>query len=217
VRAAAILDVDGTLVDTNYQHALAWYEGFRQAGVELPVWQIHRRIGMGGDQLVADLTDAAFEEAHGDAVRAAEHVLYLAAMRTVAPLRGAGALLDTLRRRGHRVVLASSAHADELDHYLDLLDARGRVDGWTDAGDVEHTKPHADLVQAALERLGDGEAVMVGDSPYDIEAAGRAGIETIAVLTGGFSAAELRDAGAASVFASIEELEGGLDETLLSR
>jgi HAD superfamily hydrolase (TIGR01549 family) len=213
VAPAVILDVDGTLVDTNYQHALAWYEAFRQSGVELAVWRIHRRMGMGGDQLVADLTDTAFDEAHGDDVRAAERALYRDAMRSVAVLHGAGDLLDTLRRRGHRVALASSANAQELDHYLDLLDARSRVDGWTDSADVERTKPHADLVHAALDKLETDDAVMVGDSPYDVEAAARAGVQTIAVLTGGYSEAELRESGAVCVFASIEELQAALDDT----
>ena len=214
---AAILDIDGTLVDTNYQHALAWYEAFRQHGVHLPVWRLHRHIGMGGDQLVAALTDRAFDEAHGDEVRAAESVLYLAMIRTVAPLQGASDLLDVLRRRGHEIVLASSAKAQEVDHYLDLLDARSRVEAWTTASDVEQTKPHPDLVLAALARLDTKRAVMVGDTPYDVEAARAAKVPTVAVLTGGFSEAELLDAGAACVFDSIAELTARLDETPFSR
>ena len=213
----AILDIDGTLVDTNYQHALAWYEAFRQHGVKLPVWRIHRHIGMGGDQLVAALTDDAFEERCGDAVRSAETALYTVAMRTVAPLQGAGDLIELLRRRGSRVVLASSAKAAEVDHYLDLLDARRRVEGWTTSADVERTKPHPDLVLAAREVLGgDGPAVMVGDTPWDIEAARKAGVETIAVRTGGFSADELREAGAACVMESIVELSERIDDTPLA-
>jgi HAD superfamily hydrolase (TIGR01509 family) len=214
--AAAILDVDGTLVDTNYQHALAWYEAFRQSGIDLPVWRIHRAIGMGGDHVVAALTDTAFDERHGDDVRAAEGALYMAQIRTVAPLEGATDLIELLRRRGHEVVLASSAKAEELDHYLDLLDARSRVDGWTTSADVTNTKPDPDLVHAALDRIDAKDAVMIGDSPYDVEAAKRAKVETIAVLTGGFSEAELRDAGAVSVFSSIPDLLAGIDDTPLS-
>ena len=212
---AAILDVDGTLVDTNYQHALAWYEAFRQSGVTLPVWRIHRHIGMGGDQLVPALTDDGFDESHGDDVRAAESALYLAAMRTVEPLAGASDLIETLRRRGHKIVLASSAKAQEVDHYLDLLDARSRVDGWTTSADVEQTKPQPDLVVAALEKGGGGDAVMVGDSTWDCRAAKEAGIESIGVLTGGFSRDELRDAGAAQVYESIVEMRRDLDATPL--
>jgi len=214
--AAAILDVDGTLVDTNYQHTLAWYEAFRQSGVELPVWRIHRAIGMGGDQMVAALTDEAFDERHGDDVRAAEAALYMAAIRTVSPLEGAVDLIELLRRRGLETVLASSAKAAEVDHYLDLLDARPRVDGWTTSADVERTKPHPDLVRAALDKVSATRAVMVGDSPYDVEAAGRAKVPTIAVLTGGFSEAELLDAGAECVFASIPALIDEFDATPLS-
>jgi len=116
---AAILDIDGTLVDTNYQHTLSWYEAFRQHGVQLPAWRIHRHMGMGGDQLIAALTDEAFDAVHGDAVRDAEGALYLAAMRSVAPLEGARDLIELLRRRGHAIVLASSAKAQEVDHYID--------------------------------------------------------------------------------------------------
>jgi HAD superfamily hydrolase (TIGR01549 family) len=213
---AAILDVDGTLVDTNYQHALAWYEAFRQSGVTLPVWRVHRHIGMGGDQLVAALTDPQFDDLRGDDVRAAEQALYLAAMRTVEPLEGASELIDVLRRRGHRVLLASSAKAKEIDYYLDLLDARARVDGWTTASDVARTKPHADLISAALEMLGTSDAVLVGDTPFDVEAARRAGVQTIAVLTGGYSEAELLDAGAIRVHASIADLIAALEETPLT-
>jgi phosphoglycolate phosphatase-like HAD superfamily hydrolase len=113
------------------------------------------------------------------------------------------------------VVLASSAKPDEVDHYLDLLDARELVDGWTDSGDVDATKPEPDLVRAAMEKAGGGDAVMVGDSTWDCVAAGRAGIETVAVLTGGFSEAELREAGAVVVFESIEELRARVGETPL--
>ena len=113
------------------------------------------------------------------------------------------------------LVLASSAKSDEVDHYLDLLDARELVDAWTDSSDVEATKPEPDLVHAAIDKAGGGEAVMVGDSTWDCEAAGRAGIETVAVLTGGFSEQELRAAGAVAVFESIEELRRRLHDTPL--
>lgn len=213
----AILDIDGTLIDTNYQHALCWYEALRQHGVHLPVWKIHRHMGMGGDQLIAELTDEAFEEAHGEDVRAAEKALYLKAMSSVSPLEGASDLIDVLRRRGHGIVLASSAKAQEVDHYLGLLDARARVEGWTTSADVEATKPEPDLIKAAIKKLGSDDAVMVGDTPWDVEAARRAGIETIAVLTGGFHEAELVEAGAACVFESVVALAVALDETPLRR
>jgi len=212
---AAILDVDGTLVDTNYQHALAWYRAFRQHGVVLPIWRIHRHIGMGGDQLVASLVSEAFDEEQGEDVRAAEKALYLSLIDEVQPLEGARELITDLRENGHAVVLASSAKADEVDHYLELLDARGVVDGWTTSADVESTKPEPDLVAAAVEKAGGGKAVMVGDSTWDCESAKRAGLKSVGVLMGGFSERELLDAGAECVFDSLVALRRNLAETPL--
>jgi HAD superfamily hydrolase (TIGR01509 family) len=209
----AILDIDGTLVDTNYQHAIAWYRAFRQHEVILPVWRIHRHIGMGGDQLVEALAGKEIEEEKGDEVRSAEKALYLALIEEVEPMEGARQLIADLKERGHTVVLASSAKADEVEHYLDLLDARELADDWTTSADVESTKPQPDLVEAARSKAGGGDAVMVGDTPWDVKAAAAAGVETIAVLTGGFAEAELRDAGACAVFESIEELRQRLGET----
>jgi HAD superfamily hydrolase (TIGR01509 family) len=215
VPLAAILDVDGTLVDTNYHHAIAWYRAFRQHEKILPIWLIHRHIGMGGDQLVAALAGEKWDEEHGDDVRTAEKALYMALIDEVEPLQGARGLIEDLKDRGHSVVLASSAKESEVDHYLDLLDARELADGWTTSADVDATKPEPDLVKAAIEKAGGGEALMLGDTVWDVEAAKRAGVETIAVLTGGFSEAELRDAGAGWVFESIEALREGLAETPL--
>ena|SRR5436305_1606463 len=213
---AAILDIDGTLVDTNYHHAIAWYRAFRQHGIVLPIWRIHRHIGMGGDQLVEALTDEKTEEEKGDDIRDAEKPLYMSMIEEVEPLDGARELIVELKDRGHTVVLASSAKEDEVDHYLDLLDARDLADGWTTSADVEETKPEPDLVKAAVEKAGGGEAVMLGDTPWDVVAAKRAGVETVAVLTGGFSEQEVREAGAAAVFESIAELRERLDETALA-
>ena len=214
--AVAILDIDGTLVDTNYHHTVAWYRAFRQHGIVLPLWQIHRHMGMGGDQLVASLTDDATEEEKGDDIRSAEKALYLVFIEEVEPMEGSRELIVDLKDRGHTVVLASSAKADEVDHYLDQLDAREIADDWTTSADVESTKPQPDLVQAALDKAGADDGVMIGDTPWDIEAAKRAGIETIAVLTGGFSRDELEEAGAAVVFESVAELRSRLGETPLA-
>jgi HAD superfamily hydrolase (TIGR01549 family) len=215
VAPVAILDVDGTLVDTNYHHAIAWYRAFRQHGELLPVWRIHRHIGMGGDQLVAALCGERIEAEKGDSIRTAEKALYMALIEEVEALHGARELLEDLKRRGHTVVLASSAKQDEIDHYLELLDARELADDWTSSADVEATKPAPDLVRAAIDKSGQADAVMVGDSTWDCEAAERAGVETVAVLTGGFSEDELREAGALAVFHSIEDLRRHLDETPL--
>lgn len=217
VPPAAILDIDGTLVDTNYHHAIAWYRAFRQHDEVLPIWRIHRHIGMGGDHLVKALCGDDVDEEKGDDIRAAEKALYMALIVEVEPLQGARDLIADLKKRGHAVVLASSAKQKEVDHYLDLLDARELADGWTSSADVESTKPDPDLVQTALEKAGGGEAVMVGDSTWDCEAAKRAGIETVAVLTGGFSEAELEEAGAVAVYQSIDELRRSIDQTPLGR
>jgi HAD superfamily hydrolase (TIGR01509 family) len=215
--AVAILDIDGTLLDTNYQHALAWYRAFRRHGVVLPVWRIHRHIGMGGDQLLPALSSEQFEREHGEQVREDEKALYGEMIEEVEPMRDARALIEQLSQRGHTVLLASSAKAEEVEHYLDLLDARELADGWTTSADVESTKPEPDLVHAALQKAEAAavDAVMVGDTPYDVEAAARAGVPTIAVLTGGFSEAELREAGAVQVFESVGELLARLGETAL--
>jgi HAD superfamily hydrolase (TIGR01509 family) len=213
---AAILDIDGTLVDTNFHHAIAWYKAFRHHEIVLPIWRIHRHIGMGGDQLVAALCDDQTEEEKGDAIRTAEKVLYTELIGDVEPLKGSRELIEDLKERGHAVVLASSAKEEEVDHYLDLLDARDLADDWTTSADVEATKPEPDLVKAAMEKAGNDDAVMVGDTTWDCEAAKRAGIQTVTVLTGGFSEAELRDAGAVAVFHSIEELRKALDDTPLA-
>jgi HAD superfamily hydrolase (TIGR01549 family) len=213
---AAILDIDGTLVDTNFQHAIAWYRAFRRHEIVLPIWRIHRHIGMGGDQLVAALCGDEAEEAKGDEIRAAEKELYAELIGEVEPLAGSRGLIEDLKERAHAVVLASSAKEEEVDHYLDLLDARELADGWTTSADVEATKPEPDLVQAAVDKAGGGDAVMVGDSTWDCEAAKRAGLQTVAVLTGGFSEAELREAGAVAVYHSIEDLRESLDETPLA-
>jgi HAD superfamily hydrolase (TIGR01509 family) len=215
-KPAAILDVDGTLVDTNYQHAIAWYRAFRQHGVLLPLWRIHRHIGMGGDQLVASLVGEEFDAEHGDDVRSAEKALYMALIVEVEPLEGARELITDLRESGHAVVLASSAKAQEVDHYIDLLDARGIVDGWTTSADVRRTKPEPDLVQAAIEKAGGKPAVLLGDSTWDCRSAKRAGIPTVGVLTGGFSEQELLDAGAVAVFESLHDLRENLESTPLA-
>ena len=212
---AALLDVDGTLIDANYHHALAWYRAFRRSGITLPLWRIHRHVGMGGDQLVPALVGDATDHRVGDQVREARADEYARLIGEVAPLEGARELMLDLRERGLTVVLASSSPQREIDRYLDLLDARGVADCWTTDDDVESTKPEPDLVRAALDKAGAEEGVMVGDTPWDIEAARRAGLETVCVITGGFSEQELRDAGAAAVFESVEELRRRLDETPL--
>ena len=210
---AAILDIDGTLVDSNYQHALAWYRAFRLHGITLPVWRCHRAIGMGGDQLVSYLAGEGFDEREGSTVRTEEHALFQQLKHEVQPFAGARGLIEDLKERGCKIVLASSAKAEDVAHFLDLLDARELADGWTDSSSVERTKPEPDLVAAALEIVGGGPGVMIGDSTWDVAAAKKLKVPTICVRTGGFGADELLDAGAEGVYDSIVELRERLDDT----
>jgi HAD superfamily hydrolase (TIGR01509 family) len=213
----AILDIDGTLVDTNYQHAIAWFRAFIAHDIVRPIWRIHRHIGMGGDQLVTALCGEDTERELGDKIRDAEKEEYGKLIGEVRTMEGSRELIATLKDRGHVVVLASSAKEDEVDAYLDLLDARELADAWTTSADVDATKPEPDLVRSALERVhaAADDAVMVGDTPWDVEAAKRAGVGTLAVVTGGFAEQELREAGAVDVFESVADLLERLDTTPL--
>jgi HAD superfamily hydrolase (TIGR01549 family) len=213
----AIFDVDGTLVDTNYQHALAWFRAFRRYDITVPVWRIHRATGMGGDHLVSAVTDEETELRHGDDLRAAWGEEFDSMIAEVVPFEGARELLQEVRDRGFRLVLASSGQQEHVDHYLDLLDARDLAQAWTTSADVDETKPDPDLVHVALEKVGGTRGVMVGDSTWDFVAAQRAGVSSLAVRTGGFSVEELREAGAERVFDSLVELRESLDDTKLAR
>ena len=213
---AVLLDVDGTLIDSNYHHALAWYRAFRRHDVVLPMWRIHRAVGMGGDQLVPALVGRELDEEQGDDIRAARDEIYKSGlMDEVAPLEGGHELIAELKDRGLKVVLASSSPKDELERYLDLLEARELADAWTTKDDVDATKPAPDLILAALEKAQAESAVLVGDTPWDVEAASKTGVETVCVITGGWSKQELREAGAIAVFESVDELRRRLDETPL--
>ena len=209
---AALLDVDGTLIDANYHHALAWYRAFKRHGIVLPLWRIHRHVGMGGDQLVPALAGDEVESEHGDEIRDARTEIYADLIDDVCPLAGGAELIQDLKTRELAVVLASSSPEDEVSHYLELL-GNPDVDAYTTDDDVAATKPEPDLVRAALDKAGTDDAVMVGDTPWDIEAAKKAGLETICVITGGWAEQELRDAGAAATFESVEDLRRRLDET----
>jgi HAD superfamily hydrolase (TIGR01549 family) len=203
----AILDVDGTLVDTNYHHALAWHRALHANGHRVQMWKVHRHIGMGGDQILDALIGERAAAEQGDEIREAEAEAYGELIGEVEPMEGARELIERLCDEGATVILASSAKQEEVDHYLDLLDARELVAGWTTSADVENTKPDPDLVNAALEKAGGDEpSVMVGDSVWDVKAASAAGIPTLAVLTGGFSEAELKEAGAVEVVREVSQL-----------
>ena len=214
---AAILDVDGTLVDSNYHHALAWYRAFREAGVVLPLWRLHRHVGMGGDKYVAAVAGDDVERRLGDQLRDRWQTLFDELLPEVEPFDGAYDLIARLRERGHRIVLASSAIQAHFNAFVDdKLGARELVNAWTTKDDVEASKPDPDIVTAALEKAATRTAVMIGDTPWDCLSASRAGIPTICVLTGGFSADELRDAGAVAVFESLQALLKRVDDTPLA-
>jgi HAD superfamily hydrolase (TIGR01509 family) len=215
--SVAILDIDGTLVDTNYQHTISWARAFAAHELVLPLWRIHTHIGMGGDQLVSALCGDEVEARLGDGIRAAESDRYMELIDEVEPMEGSRELIVALKERGHAVVLASSAKEQEVDHYLSLLDARELADGWTTSADVERTKPAPDLVHAALNIVSEppSGATMIGDTPWDVRAADKAGVQTITVVTGGFSEQELTDAGAGAVYESVAALGDDLDNTRL--
>jgi phosphoglycolate phosphatase-like HAD superfamily hydrolase len=220
---AAVLDIDGTLVDSNYLHVVSWHEAFRQFGIELPFWRIHRAIGMGGDQLIPALAGEEVEAESGDDIRGAEGALYMERIDTVPAFPDAVDFVRFLVEKGHPVILSSSAKAAEVEHYLDLLGVRDDVEGWTTSADVQNTKPEPDVIKAGLEKLGKAGvgggnplAVMIGDSIFDVEAAGRAGLPTVALRTGGFGADELSELGAVAIFSSLEELREGYGKTPLN-
>ena len=211
----AILDVDGTLVDTNYHHSIAWSRALLAHGKVVPLVDLHRHMGMGGDQLVGEVAGEDFDREHGEDARAQEKEEYGKLIDEVQALEQATELVRALQERGCRVILSSSAKEEEVEHYLELL---GLDDGslpYTTSADVEQTKPQPDLIQAALDKVGGGgDAIMVGDSTWDCEAAKRAGVRTFALLTGGFGAEELRDAGAEAVYSRLPDLIDDLDELL---
>jgi HAD superfamily hydrolase (TIGR01509 family) len=206
---SVFFDIDGTLVDSNDLHVLAWQEAFRRMGVELRRDVIHDQIGKGGDKLIpALLPDAdeakrqAIDHAHGEIYKEK----YLPKVR---PFPKARELLVRVRDAGQRVLLASSASTSEVDFYLDLLDARALVTDVTSADDVAQSKPAPDIFACALTKVAPltaSEVMVVGDTPYDVEAARKCRIATIGVRSGGFADESLLDAGAAALYDDVEAL-----------
>lgn len=211
----AIFDLDGTLVDSNYQHAIAWYRAFREHGYSPPIWRIHRAIGMGGDHLVGAVCGAGAEAAHGDEIRATWAAEFDTIIGEVAVIAGAGQLLEAVRRRGFQLVVASSGKPEHVERYLDLLDARDLLAAWTTSDDVEDTKPAPDLLAVAMHKVHADGAISVGDSTWDFVSGAKLGVPGIAVRTGGFSVEELHEAGALAVYDSLPELTAALSDTPL--
>jgi HAD superfamily hydrolase (TIGR01549 family) len=215
LRAAVLLDIDGTLVDSTYHHALAWYRAFHSvvgADRTPALWRIHRTIGMGGDKLVAEVSDEQTEQAHGEELREAWERNYTEVEQEVQALPGVTAMVRDLLDRGYVVALASSGKKHFSRNAADLLGIADDIALLTTSEDAEESKPEADLLHVTLEKLQDAHAidraVMVGDTPYDVEAAARAGLSCLAVRTGGFGVDELERAGAAQV---VEDLAGYAD------
>ncbi|HUR72819.1 MAG TPA: HAD family hydrolase [Sporichthya sp.] len=213
----AIFDVDGTLVDSNYQHALAWFRAFRRFGITRPIWRLHRGIGMGGDMFVPAIGGRDVEAAHGDELREAWEEEFDQLLGEIQPFEGVSELLADVKARGFRVVLASSGKTKYVEAFLDLFDGKSLADAWTTADDVENSKPEPDILAAALAKVGGASGVMVGDSVFDAQAAAKLQIPTLGVRTGGFSVGELHEAGVLQVFDSLVAFRQALDGTPLAR
>jgi HAD superfamily hydrolase (TIGR01549 family) len=202
-----VFDLDGTLVDSNYQHAIAWHRAFRQHGYRAAIWEIHRHVGMGGDQFVEALLGEEADNADGDELRDGHSEEFAKLIGEVEAIVGASELIAQLDDAGATVIIGSSAAQDECDHYVEMLGAADRIAGATTSADAEHSKPHPELVETALEKFGSGgPALMIGDATWDVKAAEAAGVPTLGLLTGGFSESELREVGAVEVSHSVAAL-----------
>lgn len=207
---AVIFDVDGTLVDSVDLHAQAWQDAFKDFGHDFGFDQIRQQIGKGGDQLLPVFLTQEEIEAKGEALETHRgKVLKQRYLPQIQAFPGVKALFERLRNDGIRTVLASSAKADEVETYMRITDITDLVDEQTSSDDAEKSKPHPDIFQAAMQKL-DGimpaDVVVIGDTPYDAEAAGKAGLRAIGVLCGGFTEAELRKAGCIAVYGGPEDL-----------
>ncbi len=202
-----VLDVDGTLMDTNYLHTEAWARAFEELGRQVPRAEIHKQIGKGSSMLISEFIEdeeaqEKAEERHGE--------IYLEMQKEHAyPLPGAKELISSLSERGYEVWFVTSADPEELERSFDLLETEGKLTGVVKSADVEESKPAPDVFELALEKTGTNadEVVAVGDSIWDIEAAAKAGVQTFAVLSGGaFSEEELKEAGAVAVYNNCADL-----------
>ena len=203
---AILFDIDGTLVDSTYHHALAWHRAFHRYDLHIPLWRVHRTIGMGGDKLVAEVAGEDVEREHGDDLRDAWSEEYAKVEAEVDPLPGASDLVRRLSGQGYLVALASSGEKNFSENAVELLGVGDEVHTLVTSADVDASKPDPDLIGVTLGKVRPGRAVFVGDTPYDVEAAERAGLRCVAVLTGGFSRGELEESGAALVVKSLTDL-----------
>ena len=211
---AVLFDIDGTLVDTNYLHTLAWRRAFLDCGIDMPSARIHRMIGAGSPVLLRELIG---EERDDVKDRWRHHFDQL--KPEIKALPGARDLLRTVAGRGAAVVLASSSEEKDVDALLQAIDAEDALTGVTSSGDVDEAKPDPGVFQVALEvaKTSAADAVVVGDTIWDVEAARRAGLETVCFLTGGVSRAELEEAGGIAVYEGAADLLDQLDQSPLAR
>lgn len=213
---AVVLDVDGTLLDSVYQHTFAWSRAFRLAGHPAPAWRIHRHVGMGGDKLVAAVAGEEVERSSGDEIRQAWKQEYDAIIEDSVLLPQARELLLALRDRDLPLALASSSVPEHARRAFDLLEADELAAVLTTAEDAGESKPDRELIEVALEGLGTRRAVLVGDAVWDVVAGSRAGIPTIGLACGGYGRQELLDAGAVAVHQDPGDLLAHLDLALAS-
>ena len=208
--AGVIFDIDGTLADTNFLHAVAWRRAFVENGFDVPTAWVHRMVGAGSDVLMTELVGREVAE-----VKTAWRHHFGALKGEIRALPGAGDVLRAVARRGLTVALASSSEEEDLEPLLRAVDADDVISAVTSAGDVDDAKPSPEVFEAALAKaeLDAGSAIVVGDTGWDVEAAARCGLRCIGVLTGGVSRGELLDAGAAAVFRDVSELRERLDES----
>ena len=218
---AVIFDIDGTLVDSVDLHARAWQETFRHYGKEFPFEQVRHQIGKGGDQLMPVFFSKEELDDFGDEMEKYRGELfkreYLPKVRAFTHVRE---LFQKIKEDGLRLALASSAKQDELAAYKKIARIEDLVEEETSADDADKSKPHPDIFEAALERLGDvlpREAVVVGDTPYDAVAAGKISLRTIGVLCGGFPEAELRAAGCLQIYQDPADLLARYEETIIAK
>jgi phosphoglycolate phosphatase-like HAD superfamily hydrolase len=215
---AVIFDVDGTLVDTVDQHAKAWQRAFAHFGHDVDFAAIRSQIGKGGDQLMPVFLSKEEVERRGKEIENYRLELfkreYLPHVRGFPKVRD---LFERILRAGKQIALASSAKGEELDAYKKAANIADLVEEETSSDDAERSKPYPDIFDAALARLklAPERAAVVGDSPYDAEAAGKAGLQTIGVLCGGFAEADLRKAGAAEIFRDPADLLANLERSLI--
>jgi phosphoglycolate phosphatase len=215
MRPTVVLDLDGTLVDSVYQHVVSWQAAFHDVGLRVSGVRIHEAIGMGGDRLVAAVAGTSCESAVGEEVRKLHDSYFRSVLRTISPLDGAPELVETLAERGHRVVLASSSETDLVDALLDIVGIGHHLHGVVTGSDDAASKPAPDMIQLAIERAGRGPAVVVGDATWDAESATAAGVPSIGLRSGGVGTERLMSAGAAAVFDGPRDLLLHLDESPL--